>query len=448
MKVTRGTGTRFTLQGMVFTMLFIAVIGLLGWLSTQYRIQSDWTAGARNSVSDETRTLLDSLDGPVSITAYIRDDKLVATQLRDLVGAYQRIRDDISLAIVNPDTVPAVVRELGISGSSIVIEYNGGMEMVQALSEVQFTNALLRLSRQEERWIVFVTGHGERKPFGETNYGLGRFGKALENKGIRVQSLNLSEAVIPNNTNLLVLASPQVNLLPGEVIALQEYVRDGGNLLWLAEPEPIESLEPLADQLGISFLPGVIVDATGSMFGVDDPTFVVVTGYPRHESTAQMTMVSLFPETAALDFDETSGWEVTPLLTTLERAWTELGKLEGEIRHDEGTDERAGPLDIGVVLTRDVEGSGNQQRVMVIGDGDFLSNSYLGNAGNLDLGMNLVHWLSHDEAFIDIQVRGAPDTTLQLGRIAQAVIGVGFLFVLPLLLLLAGLAIWLRRRRA
>ena len=83
----------------------------------------------------------------------------------------------------------------------------------------------------------------------------------------------------------------------------------------------------------------------------------------------------------------------------------------------------------------------------IIGDGDFLSNTYLGNPGNLDLGLNVVRWLSHDDASIDIQVKSAPDTTLVLGNIARAVIAIGFLIGLPLLLLLTGIIIWLRRRR-
>ena len=87
------------------------------------------------------------------------------------------------------------------------------------------------------------------------------------------------------------------------------------------------------------------------------------------------------------------------------------------------------------------------QRIVVIGDGDFLSDTYLGNAGNLSLGLNIVQWLSHDEAALSIRIKSAPDTSLVLGKVAQAVIGLGFLIGLPLLLLLTGLLVWLLRRR-
>jgi len=456
MKVSRRSRILLRLQGLTFSLLFAASIGLLAWLSTQYVYQADWTAGARNTVSADTRELLAELDQPVRITAFVRDEAQLRRQIQDLVGSYQRFKDDITLEFINPDTVPEQVRELGISsGGELRVSYRGRSENIQTLSEHTLSNSLLRLSRQEQRWIAFLTGHGEREPLGETNHGLGIFGAELERKGLNVQKVNLTETGIPTNISLLVVAGPRVNLLPGEVSALLDYVRQGGNLLWLAEPGDLHGLEPLAELLGIDFLPGRVVDAGSQLFGVDNPPFVVITAYPQHEITGDMATVTVCPEVAALGLRDSGAWTQVPLLTTLPRSWTELGELAGEISFDADTDERAGPLDIGVVLTRkrpaseDMEAAAEppEQRVIVIGDGDFLSNTYLGNGGNLGLGLNMVHWLSHDDAFIDIQVQAAPDTTLELGRTAQAVIGIGLLFGLPLLLLVSGLLVWLRRRR-
>jgi len=452
MKVTRRSRLLLRLQALLFAMLFISIIGMLAWLSTRYVYQADWTTGARNTISEETRKLLGGMDKPINISAFVRDEQLTRDQISDLVGSYQRFKDDITLEFINPDREPARVRELGIaSGGEIVIRYRDRSENIQTLSEKQLSNVLLRLSRQEDRWIAFLSGHGERPPDGETNHGLGSFTRELERKGLHVQTINLAESAIPANTNLLVIAGPRVNLLPGEIEQLQRYIEQGGNLLWLAEPGDLHGLGPLAEQLDISLLPGVVVDATSEMFGIDNPTFVVVTGYPRHDITSEMTAVSVYPEAAALEINDSDTWDVIPLLTTLERAWTELDEVAGEIRFDRDTDERSGPLDIGVVLTRTrSDDDGNSlpvQRIIVVGDGDFLSNTYLGNGGNLNLGLNMVQWLSHDEAALNIRIRTAPDTSLVLGKVAQAVIGLGFLIGLPLLLLLTGLLVWLLRRR-
>jgi ABC-type uncharacterized transport system involved in gliding motility auxiliary subunit len=458
MQITPRARLQLRLQGWIFIALFTGVIGLLAWLSTVYVYQTDWTAGGRNTISKDTRKLLTELTEPVTITAYASEDAVLREQIRDLVGSYQRFKPDITLEFVNPDTVPEQVRNEGITvDGELVVHYHDRSEHVQSRSEQTLSNALLRVSRQEQRWIVFISGHGERDPHGEANADLGAFGKELERNGFKVQTVNLAENAIPNNTSLLVIAGPRVNLLPGEVAQIRDYVTNGGNLLWLGEPGKVAGLEPLAEQLGIAFLPGVVVDATTQAFGINDPSFAIVTAYPNHAVTRDFKSITVFPEAAALEIRDDPHWQATPILSTLARSWTELGELKGEIQFDKNTDERAGPLDIGVALTSTEPSSGEStdasdtpphgQRVIVMGDGDFLSNTYLGNAGNLDLGLDMVRWLSHDDAFIDIRVKAAPDTTLELGRIAQAVIGLGFLIGLPLLLLGSGVVIWLRRRR-
>jgi hypothetical protein len=88
-----------------------------------------------------------------------------------------------------------------------------------------------------------------------------------------------------------------------------------------------------------------------------------------------------------------------------------------------------------------------EQRIIVFGNGNFLANAYIANAGNLDLGMSLINWLSQDDAYVSIPIKTARDRTLNLSRNAQITIAAGFLAVLPLLMIGSGVFIWLRRRR-
>jgi ABC-type uncharacterized transport system involved in gliding motility auxiliary subunit len=152
-------------------------------------------------------------------------------------------------------------------------------------------------------------------------------------------------------------------------------------------------------------------------------------------------------------------WQRQSILTTLSRTWVETSALEETIRYDEGQDV-LGPLTIGFALDREYPSSkqkaaskdqdkskSSTQRVIIIGDGDFLSNTYLGNGANLDLGFSLINWLTHEDRFITVPARIRPDTTLQLSSTASWIISIGFLFVLPVTLLGAGLLIWWRRRQ-
>ena len=471
MQVTPKSRLHIRLLNIAFVVLFLTAMGLLAWLSTRYTYQADWSAGARNTLSMPSRMLLNTLKGPIKITAFTSDNSTLRRGIVNLVTRYQRYKSNLTLEFVDPNRDPERARTQGISiGGELLISYQGRSEKLQDLSEQGLSNALQRVGRQSQRWLVFLEGHGERNPHGQANHDLGNFVQELERKGLTVQSVNLAEnPLIPLNTSVLVLAGPQVELLPGEITLIKDYLNKGGTLLWLSDPGKQHGLEGIGEQLGVHFLPGVVVDANTQLFGIDNPAFALVPDYPSHPITRELKTLSLFPQAAAIEFKAPTGWEGAEFLTTLPRSWNETGPLNGTIRRDEDRDEHAGPLTLGISLTREVESvvhamaaktnatgaskappknaDSIQQRVVVVGDGDFLSNAYLGNGGNLNLGLNIFNWLAHDDSFIAIPAKTAPDTSLNLSNVETGIIGLGFLIALPLALLGSGVMIWLKRRK-
>ncbi len=358
-------------NSLVFYALFFAVFGLLGWLSTQYSTQWDWTAGGRNSLSDTSRQLLQRLEGPLSIKAFATDNKLLREPIGDLIDRYRRHSEQIELSFVDPEREPELTRKLGITRmGELLLEYQGRSETLAQVNEEALTNAIQRLMVAGDRWIGFLSGHGERNPEGQANHDLGTFAAELARKGYQVRRINLTEeSQLPRNLSLLVIAGPRVDLLPGEVSLIEQYVEQGGNLLWLLDPAPLHGLESLAESLKLSLLPGTIVDINAYTLGIQDPAMALITQYPDHPAVGGIDQISLFPHAAALKVEETEGWAVTTLLQTLDRTWNETGELKGEIRPDaEG--EQPGPLSIAQLWQREREGKA--QKLVVIGDGDFL----------------------------------------------------------------------------
>ncbi len=459
MEVSKKSLRQVRLQSWSFVVLFLTVIGLLAWLSTRYNYQADWTASGRHTLSEASATLLEQLEGPVTLTSFSRSDDLSGLRKRtgELVSRYQRLKPDIQLNFVDPDEAPELVRDQGITlDGELVVAYQGRKENLKNIGEQALTNALQRMMRSGERHVVFLGGHGERRINGQANFDLGQWGKPLEEKGFSFSTLNLAtEAAIPENTAVLVIAGPQVELLPGEVALIQAYVAGGGNLLWFSEPGESKGLSPLFEQLGLDFLPGTLVDPTGQMLGISNPAIIVVGEYPNHPVTEGLATLTLFPQAHGIASKEKNEWETTPLLRSLPRSWSESGPLEGTIEFNEESD-IAGPLTIGMLLTRKTGGEttdgeseepAHTQRIAVISDGDFLANSYLGNGANQELGDRLLNWLSHDDTFITIAPRTAPDTQLELTPTLSMVIGFGFLLLIPGLLLGSGITIWWRRRK-
>jgi ABC-type uncharacterized transport system involved in gliding motility auxiliary subunit len=439
---------RQRLQNTLFYLLLAGAVLMLGWLSQRHVLIWDWSDNARNSLSETSKALLDRLDSTLKITCFAPNNSQLRQQISEFISRYQKQSSEIELEFIDPARHPSLVRELGIRVTGeLRLEYAGRSENLDQIDEQSISNAIQRLLQQGDRWILVVEGHGERRFDRQANHDLGQFGTELKKKGFRIQPVDLSkQRQIADNTAVLVLAGPQTGYLPGETELIVNYVEQGGSLLWLLEPDAMpETLQPLAALFNLKPLPGTIVDASGAGLGLDDPALALVAGYPDHPVTRQIESLTLYPHAAALASAATDSWQKSALLQTQEHSWNETGPISGEIERNPESGERAGPLDIGLAFSRRLQE--REQRVVVIGDGDFLSNTYLGNGGNLNLGLSLIRWLTRDDSLIDIPARPDGDTQLNLTPVSGILIGLTFLVLLPLLLTLVGLAIWWRRRK-
>lgn len=447
---------RARLAGIAFAVLLVAAALCVAFLSTRFGWQHDFSYAQRSSLDARTVELLHRLDAPVTIVSYSGQDAQLRAAIADFVARYQHIKPDISLRFVDPDADPAATRAAGITiDGELDIRYKEHNEQLKVLTEREFDNALVRLARTRVRLAAFLAGDGERKPDGKANADLGNFGALLTEQGVRTMILTLTAGMhIPQNVDVLVLASPQVPLAAPVVAEIDDYLGRGGNFLWLVEPGQDMGTGALAKTLSLRVLDGTVVDGAGAAFGIGDPSFVALTKYPASAITRDFSLTTLFPQSVALGVVSGTQWKVQSLLRTSAKSWTRLGPIpqQGDtatIAYDADKGEIPGPLDIGVALSRLSPGPDKaEQRVVVIGDGDFLSNAFLGNGGNREFGQRVFDWLLADDALIDIPDKGAPDNRLRISQRALGVIGLGFLIVLPLLLAIIGGSIWWRRRRA
>lgn len=448
MKVDSRQRLRNRLQNALHLVLLVTVIGLAAWLTQQYRHVADWTDTGRNTLTQKSRDIIALLEQPVRITAFVTDDAAMRERIETLIDRYRRAGAEVELEFINPETRPALARELDIRGTGeLIVRLGEASERLQRISEQSVTNALAQLERDRTRWIVFLQGHGERDPLGAANFDLGTFGARLRERGYQVQTLDLaSQPAVPDNTDLLVLASPRTGYLPGELDRLRRYLADGRNLLWLTEPGTDHHLDELPARLGVEPLAGVVVDPEAGTYGAESPDFAVVGDYPSHAVTRDFDRITLFPQARALRAAGTGGWSHTPLVRTRRESWTEHEPIRaGErIGFEAEQGEAAGPLTLALAARR---GGESGQRIAVVGDGDWLSNAYVGNGGNLELGLRLFGWLAGDDERIVIAPDQAPDMTVALSRPLAMLIAAGFLLVLPALLAGCGGVIWLRRRR-
>jgi hypothetical protein len=447
MDIARRRRLRSLVHHGLFVALLVALAALTAHLALEFRIEHDLTQSHRNTLAPATLDVLKRLEGPVSVTAYAlaRDARgdHVHRRIEDFLRPYQRAKPDLTLTLIDPREQPKAAAEAGVRAPiELVVMYQRRTERLAEFNEQALANALLRLARGTDRLVLWLEGHGERRLNGPANHDLGEFGRQLELKGFRLSSLNLALAQeVPANAAVLVIASPQVSVLDAEVQKIRRYIAAGGNLLWLIDPEPLRGLAPIAEMLGLVLTPGIVADPDAARYGAS-PALAIAAVYGRHAVTEGFNLITLYPQARQIEAIDNDEWRVRPLIEVAPRGCVKSGRIDA--RCDKSRD-IAGPITIASAFERAV--GDRQQRVVVVGNGNFLSNTFIGNGGNRDLGVNMVNWLAGDDRMIVIQPRAGVGSQIDIDQVTLYLIAFCFLIVAPLAFMVTGLAIWWRRRR-
>lgn len=464
MKINRTFRWQLLAQNWMFVLVFLALVVMLGYLTSQYRWAKDITQANRNILTQGSVNVLKQMDGDVNITVYATNDDAnngdtFRKGMLDFVARYQREKKNVFITFVNPSEEPKLAQEAGVKvDGETIVEYNKRSEHITPpFAEQEMTNLLVRLSRTNNQPVMYLDGHGERLLQGLKNHDLGEFGKQLESKGFKFANPDLTIAqAVPANGAMLVIAAPQVDISAVEAKKIKAYIEAGGNVLWLLDDDNLHGLQEVAEYLGIKVSPGIVVDRAAEQYGAD-PKMAFASLYGDHAITRNFMLRTVFPEAHQVDGQASDdlGWKVGRLIDVAPNGWLESDKIPPgaqnlKVRFDQGKD-KAGPINIGVALEREYGKKG--QRVVVIGNANFLANTFITNGGNLDLGINIINWLAGDDRLITIQPMPLKDINVTIpatdqGRLVAWSVFHAFQYFIPVGLFVAGLFLWWKRRKA
>ncbi len=433
------------------SILVTGIVCLLLWLNSQFNWQSDWTLGARNTLTVASIDLLEHMQGPIHLAAFFDSNNQTRLQVKRFIEKYQRFKPDITFEFIDNQLPTDHLSELGFTQfGQLKIEYQDKSIFINRLNEQEMTKALYQAARNQDSWIAVVQGHGERDPLDSSNNGLSKISAELNKTGIKVQPINLqTQGIIPDNTQAVIIAGPRNAYLGAELKIIEQYVEHGGNLLWLRDPAKQNYFTSLESLLAINTVPGVIIDANTKLrilLGVKHAAVIPVTEFYNHSITRELNNHLLFPFAAPIEVSDSAQWHADILFKSLQRSWSEVGELNtDQLKYDAESGDTQGPLAIGVALNRMV--NDKQQRVAVIGDSDFIANGYIGYGANFSLSLNLLNWLTEDDKLLSIKHQHAPDQSIELDDSNVMFIAMVLLLIVPGLLILTGFAIrWLRHR--
>lgn len=464
MKMNRSLKLQMLVQSWFFVVLFLLLVILVGYIAHEYRFSTDVTQANRNILTKGSVEVLEQMKDPVNVTVFATNDDVnrgdtFRKGMIDFIARYQRAKSDIKLKFINPTEEPKLAQEANIKqDGEVVVEYNKRSEHIfPPFVEQDMTNLLVRLSRTNTKPIMFLDGHGERHLQGIKNHDLGEFGKQLEEKGFKFANPDLTIAqAVPQNGAMLVIASPQVDVSEVEAKKIKDYIEAGGNLLWLLDDNNFHGLSSVAEYLGLTVSQGIAVDMSAAQYGADAKV-AFASAYGDHAITRNFQLRTLFPEAREVDAKASYelGWKVGRLVDVAPNGWLESEAIESGVKNQkvvfDAEKDKRGPINIGVALERTYGKKG--QRIVVMGNANFLSNTFVTNGGNLDFGINIVNWLAGDDDLITIQPMPLKDANVSIpatdsGRAVAWTVFHSFQFFIPIAVFAAGMILWWLRRKA
>ncbi|MBN2265706.1 MAG: GldG family protein [Candidatus Aminicenantes bacterium] len=445
--------------------LVLAILGLTNYFLAKHNYRMDFTEAKLHSLSHQSITVLKALKADVAFKSFFRETNYGRPAMEQLLKLYAYHSPRVKFEFIDPDKNPGLVKRYDISqDGTTIIEAGDKESRITSTSEEDVTNALIKATRAEKKVLYFLEGHGEASVEDSGDNGYATVKAELEKLGYEVkkQSLALADR-FPPDCALLVVPGPQKDLLPNEYETIKGYVGDGGRVLFMVDPETSTLLPLLLADYGFQLENDIVVDTVSRLLG-GDYFMPVVSEYEPHAITDDFAYATFFPYARSVEIAETKpeGATVTALARTSPNSWSERELEQTEVKFNEAKDKQ-GPIGMAAVSSfktkpapspappegepeAGLEEAEKEARIAVIGDSDFAKNRYYGLSGNGNFFLNVANWLTEEPDLIAIQPKTRTPRTLQLTPSQGRLIFLTSVVVLPLVFLLLGISVWVRRR--
>jgi ABC-type uncharacterized transport system involved in gliding motility auxiliary subunit len=439
-------------NALVMALAFIGILVVVNYLISQNSQRWDLTEDKSNTLASETLETLERLPQAVEAQGFF-SPQVDRTQAEDLLRQYsQNSNDRFEYQFIDPVADPISAQDAGITrDGTVVLTMGDRSETLTAVSETELTKGLVRLMADKVS-VYFLTGHGEASLLTGGERGLASAKAALEAKSYVVNELNLiSTNTIPEDAKVIVIAGPTQPLRDTEVERLKGFLERGGSLVVMDEPPVLTEIDQENDPLG-DFLTQTYGITLGNDFVLDysssQPNVAVAEQYADHPITESFqSVVSFYPTARSVQPGEAEGNTSQTLVLTSANSWAETD-IEGLVNDEQPQpDERVdlmGPVPLAVTAQSQDGG----QRVVVFGDVDYATDMFINQYGNSDMFVNSVDWAAEQETLINLT---QPDPTQRLivppRSYTQGLIQLVSIFLPAGVLLIAGVVVWVQRRR-
>ena len=446
--------TKYAAYATTYILVIIAVIVVANLLGDRYNKSYDATANKRYSLSEQTAKIVKGLKQDATITYFNQSGRF--RDGKDLLDEYANLSPKVHVKYVDPDKDPQEAREAGIRNyGTAIVQVGAKKEEAKSMTEEGITGAFIRDLKSNTRTVCFVQGSGEHQIDDSDREGLSKFKDLVAKDNYQSKSVDLLQtAEVPSDCTVLLIAGPTRNYEQPEVDAIKKYVENGGRAFFMLDP-PLkmgrsniadnDALSGVLQSWGVTVEKDLVVDRLGQLVGLGAQV-ALVAEYSRQPIVSEMKGETTgFPLSRSLDIKNTDKTTAEKLFDSSGGSFATTNLNSPAVKASDPTNKK-GPLPLAAAGTYNTGKEKLQGRFVVFGSSTWALNQFITFNGNEDLALNAVNWLSSDEDLISIRPKPQDDRRITMTRAQMGLVRATSLFVLPLIIVVAGVGVWWKRR--
>lgn len=353
-----------------------------------------------------------------------------------------------------------LIMELEYKGKKELLRMNGDNPPWPKQSTVAGT--LKRLLRDKDIRVAFLSGHYERKPYGRFERDCYRHlndkagGLSAINMGFDADTVSVLHNDVPDDVDVLVVASPLSPLRDIETERIKKYIDKGGNAIFFTEPDKKFMLDPILQNIGVTVEDGTVVfENPHEMPHIIPSQFTQAGIMMAREKLSEesirdkMNLTRMdFIGASNILFDSSRGFSMEPLTFSPvnNTLWVKKGVLvvdsAAPVYSSQEGDYMRENYVMAAKLSRRI--NNKEQRIVVASDGDFMSNLRFFNGSQ---GLAFYSWVLYNEYPVYVNDLKDIDNLFAVNFQTTTIVRYSLLYVLPGLMLIGAIVLLVRRNR-
>ena len=466
-------GSFATAMTALLIIVVIAANMLLSTLSDRYSWALDFTSTGMYDISDATKQVVNSLDPSlnIEITVFYKESAY-PYYLSEPIKRFANLSDNISVTYVDPEKNPGQLTAFGDeyniqSGASVLkggdrvrvfnvddyLESDTETGSMHIYVEERLAAGVLFVTKDEIPVVYFLNGHGEE--------GYDSLMNMIANNGAEVEEINLmtDTSGFDPASKLMVICNPKRDYSDSEIRLIDDFLNNenvlGRNLMYFSSTDAVSvpNLEKYLREWGIEFANDMVLD---SEYCVGTTPYMVIPQFSTEEimntGTVPSTVTSpIMPNSRSVNllFAENTMYKTQSLISTFEESSYSKDKSVVSSTWDRQDADKSGPFSL-AALSMKYKYLNNvqvQSYVMASGSVDMLDGNILTYSGNGEYIMQLYKLMvnEQDDTILAAQ-KSTSSTVVTLSKNQTLTMTLIVLVVLPLICLIVGLAVYIRRR--